>query len=315
MTRQLHFLLYPGFQLLDLAGPVSAFEHANEVQPGAYAWHLWGLEAGRVASSSGLAFDVAALDELAPGPDDTLLVVGGNGVLAAIEQPRFVAGVQAAAAASGRVASICSGAFALAAAGLLAGRRATTHWRRSQDFARRFPGVRLEADRIYVQDGRFWTAAGISAGIDLALALIAADRGEACARQVARHLVVYFRRPGGQSQHSALLEMAAGGSRFAGLLDHVRGHLADDLGVEALAALACMSPRHFSRRFTDETGLTPARAVEQLRVEAAQGLLEAGGLSVQEVARRCGFGDGERLRRSFQRLLGIAPSAVKARRE
>jgi transcriptional regulator GlxA family with amidase domain len=171
--------------------------------------------------------------------------------------------------------------------------------------------VRLDADRIFVQEGRLWTSAGITAGIDLALAMISQDLGPDAARSVAQQLVVYYRRPGGQSQFSALLSMQGGQSRFDPVLDHVRQNLRERHGVEDLAERACMSPRHFARAFHDETGVTPAKAVERMRVEAARTALDAGASSVQKVATECGFGDAERMRRSFVRLLGVTPSALR----
>ncbi|SIT49006.1 AraC family transcriptional regulator (fragment) [Paraburkholderia ribeironis] len=173
--------------------------------------------------------------------------------------------------------------------------------------------MQLDADRIYVNDGHFWTSAGISAGIDLALALITDDLGERVARAVARQLVVYYRRPGGQSQFSALIEMGSARGRFKLLLDHVRRNLGAPHRVSDLAGQACMSPRHFARAFQAETGLTPAKAVEKLRVEAARAALESGATSLQCVANECGFGDAERMRRSFHRLLGVSPSTLRAR--
>jgi transcriptional regulator GlxA family with amidase domain len=171
--------------------------------------------------------------------------------------------------------------------------------------------VRLEADRIYVHDGRFWTSAGITAGIDLALALIAEDLGEAIARRTAQQLVVYYRRPGGQSQFSPLLELERGEGRFTALLDHVRQHLVLEHDVDSLARHCAMSPRHFARRFKAEVGVSPARAVERIRVDAARARLARVGESVQVVAVAAGFGNAERMRRSFVRLLGVAPAAVR----
>jgi len=210
-----------------------------------------------------------------------------------------------------RVASVCSGTYVLAAAGLLDGRRATTHWSRTRDFTRRFPKVRLNADRIFVQDGKFWSSAGITAGIDLALALIGEDLGEEIARRTAQQLVVYHRRPGGQSQFSPLLAMDRPDGRFGPLLDHIRGHLRDRLSITDLARVSCMSPRNFSRTFKEEIGTAPAKAVERLRVDTARAALESGGSSIQHVAAACGFGDPERMRRSFLRVLGAPPSALR----
>lgn len=311
MTRTIRILVFPGFQILDAAGPLSAFEAANELQPGAYALEVVSCAGGAVASSCGVAFATQPFqaDQHRLERADTLVAVGGDGVYPASHDPVAVDYVRRCGARLPRVASVCTGAFLLAAAGLLDGRRATTHWVRSRAFAERFPQVRLEPDRIYVRDGAVWTSAGITAGIDLALALIADDLGEAVARHAARKLVVYFRRPGGQSQFSQLAELQPADGRFATLLDHIRSHLDERLDVEALAGLAHMSPRHFSRRFTAEVGMPPARAVERLRVEAAAAQLERGGDSVQAVARRCGFGDPERMRRAFVKILGVPPSA------
>ena len=212
------------------------------------------------------------------------------------------------------MASVCSGAYLLARSGLLDGLRATTHWSRSRDFAQRFPRVRLEPDRIYIREGRIWTSAGISAGIDLALALVAEDLGEQVARRTAQQLVFYYRRPGGQSQFSALLDMATPGGRFAPLLDFLRVNLHERLSVEQLAERSHLSPRQFSRLFHAEVGMPPARAVEALRVEAARAALESGADSIQRVAQQCGFGHPERMRRAFQRVTGSAPSAARRRR-
>jgi transcriptional regulator GlxA family with amidase domain len=207
-----------------------------------------------------------------------------------------------------RVASVCSGAYLLAQAGLLAGKRATTHWRRAPHMARMFPDVRVEPDCIHIKDGAVWTSAGVSAGIDLALAMIVEDLGEDVAASVAREMVVYAKRPGGQAQHSALLDLDA--QRFAQLNAWMRDHLADDLSVEALAKQAAMSPRNFARLYAAETGVTPAKAVERMRADAARAALERGG-SIQEIARKTGFGDSERMRRAFMRLYGAPPATMR----
>jgi transcriptional regulator GlxA family with amidase domain len=209
------------------------------------------------------------------------------------------------------VSSVCSGAYVLAAAGLLDGRRATTHWSRAEDFARRFPAVRLEADRIWVRDGEVWTSAGITAGIDLALAMIEADLGEGVARRTAQQLVVYHRRPSGQSQFSALLALGAGGGRFAPLLAWMREHLGERLTIDRLAERAGMSERNFARAFLSETRLTPAKAVERLRLEAARTAVEDGARPIDVVAREAGFGDPERMRRAFVRAFGQPPQALR----
>lgn len=223
------------------------------------------------------------------------------------------------------MASICSGSLVLAAAGLLDDRMATTHWSRSRQFATDFPAVRLRPDRIYVREPvsrreeqplpEVWTSAGMTAGIDLCLALLAHDHGEALARDAARQLVVERRRPGGQTQFSPLLDLQRPDGRFGALLDEVRSRLHDDHSVEALAARACMSPRHFARCFRAETGATPAQAIERLRVETARAALQSGQPSAQRIAEDCGFGNTERMRRSFHRLLGRPPGAFRQRGE
>jgi transcriptional regulator GlxA family with amidase domain len=219
--------------------------------------------------------------------------------------------VRAAAARARRTVSVCSGAFVLAAAGLLDGRRATTHWARAADLARLYPRVRVEPDRIFVRDGAVWTSAGITAGIDLALALVAEDLGEAVAKRVAQQLVVYHRRPGGQSQFSALLEADRPDSRFSPLLAWARERLNERLSVERLAERAAMSPRHFARAFAADTGMTPAKAVERLRLEVAREEIESSAAPVELVAVHTGFGDPERMRRAFLRAFGQPPQALR----
>jgi len=306
MPRAIGFLIFPGFQLLDAAGPIAAFEIAGRGGHD-YALRVLAAKAGRVASSSGAAVEAAAMDEA--GPLDTLIVAGGDGVRDQAGMAPLVDFVRRQAGTTRRVASVCSGAFVLAEAGLLEGRRATTHWGRTEAFARQFPGVRLEPDRIFVKDGEFWTSAGITAGIDLSLAMVAEDLGEARARRTAQQLVVYHRRPGGQSQFSALLEMDRPDGRFASLMAWMRERLHEPLGVERLAGHAGMSPRNFARAFVAETGLTPARAVERLRVDAARERVEAGPEPIDRIA--VGFGEPERMRRAFIRAFGQPPQALR----
>ncbi len=309
MTRTLVFVAFPSFQLLDVAGPIAAFEMANRFSSGSYELALVSLTGGLVESSAGTSLLTSRFSDV--GEVDTLMVAGGEGVMNATNCPQTLTFIRQMARNTRRVTSVCSGAYLLAAAGLLSGKKATTHWQRSADFTRRFPDVCLDADRIYVNDGNIWTSAGISAGIDLSLALIAQDLGEKLARQVAHQLVVYYRRHGGQSQYSALLEMGMGNGRFAQLLDYIRSNLGKPLMVNDLADQVGMSPRNFARVFTAEVGTTPARAVERLRVEAASATLESGSYSVQTVARQYGFSDAERMRRAFIRLKGVSPSAMK----
>jgi transcriptional regulator GlxA family with amidase domain len=309
MTRRVAFLIYPAFQLLDAAGPIAAFEIAERYRPGTYSLRVIAADASLVPSSSGATLQAAAFGRAAAV--DTLVISGGDGSRESsrcVKTRRFVLGC---AASARRVTSVCSGSYVLAAAGLLDGKSATTHWSRTHDFGRKYPNVRVDADRIFVKAGKFWTSAGITAGIDLALALIAEDLGEHVARQTAQQLVVYYRRPGGQSQFSALLDLERADGRFASLLDHIRSHLSQRLSVPDLAGMSSMSARHFSRVFRAEIGVGPAKAVERLRVDTARAALESGADSVQRVAASCGFGDPERMRRSFMRVLGTPPSAVK----
>ncbi len=312
MARRITFLIYPDFQLLDAAGPIAAFEIAERFSPGSYALRVVAAKPGLVGSSSGISMQASSFGRAAIV--DTLVVAGGYGSRTAAECAKTRKFVLACAARARRVTSVCSGSYVLAAAGLLDGKCATTHWSRTADFARRFPKVRVDPDRIFVKQGPIWTSAGITAGIDLSLALIAEDVGDDVARRTAQQLVVYYQRPGGQSQFSPLLEMERADGRFAALLDHVRNHLQQRLSVTELADFSCMSPRHFSRMFHAEIGLSPAKAVERLRVDTARAALQSGAQSIQRVALACGFRDSERMRRSFVRVLGTVPAALKRRR-
>ena len=309
MTRTIGFLIFDGFQILDAAGPIAAFEIAGAHVHGAYRLSVLAERTGSVASSSGATM---AAEAYAEAPTlDTLVVAGGLGTYEALKGAAILSYLREAARACRRVASVCSGAFLIAEAGLLDGKRATTHWSRSRQFAQRYPSVRLEPDRIFVRDGSIWSSAGITAGVDLALALIAEDFGEPVARRVAQQLVVYRRRPGGQSQFSALLEMERPEGRFGPLLGWARERLGEPLTVERLAERTAMSPRNFARRFAEETGVTPARAVERLRVEAARERVEGGRAPIDAIADETGFGDSERMRRAFLRAYGQPPQALR----
>jgi transcriptional regulator GlxA family with amidase domain len=309
MPRSLALVIFPNFQIIDAAGPLGAFEIASRYVPGAYEISVRAARPGEVPSSSGVRMMAGPLGD--PSRIDTLVMAGGEGTREAMRDPALLDFARGAAAAARRVSSVCSGAYVLAAAGLLDGRRATTHWSRSEDFARRFPAVRLEADRIWIRDGEVWTSAGITAGIDLALAMIEADLGEAVARAAARQLVVYHRRPSGQSQFSALLELDPDGRRFSTLLAWMRENLAERLTVDRLAERAGMSERNFARAFVAETRLTPAKAVERLRLEAARAAVEGGARSIDLIARDVGFGDPERMRRAFVHAFGQPPQALR----
>jgi transcriptional regulator GlxA family with amidase domain len=308
MPRSIGVLIYPGFELLDAAGPISAFGNANVFAPKAYSISVLALKPGSVVSDSGAALYAVALPK---APLDTLIVSGGMDWRVPAHSERTMAWFKTAARRARRVASVCTGAFVLAEAGLLNGRQATTHWDHCAEFARRFPQVRLEADRIFTHKGKIWTSAGVTAGIDLALALIGEDLGEAIARRTAQELVVYHRRPGGQSQFSALIEVDRQDGRFARLLDWMRSHLRETLTVDRLADQAAMSPRHFSRAFTAETGLTPAKAVERLRVEAARAQVESSSDPIERIGDAVGFSDSERMRRAFVRAFGQPPQALR----
>lgn len=309
IRRDIAFLVFDGFQILDACGPIAAFEIAARAAPGAYSLKTIAPTRGFVVSSAGVGLSAEPLE--AAADCDTLIVVGGEGTRWTARDETTLAFVRAMAERARRVASVCSGAYVLAAAGLLDGRRATTHWGRSADFQKRFPRVKLEPDLIFVRDGNLWTSAGITAGIDLALALISDDLGEDVARAVARQLVVYHRRAGGQSQFSALLEQDGEDDRFATLLRWAGERLAERLSVEDLAEQAGMSPRNFARAFRRDMGVTPAKAVERLRIDHARAQIEAGAPSVERIAERSGFGDAERMRRAFVRIYGRPPQAFR----
>jgi len=308
MTRRLALVIFPGFQILDVTGPIAAFEIASRYRPGAYEIRVLASGGGEIASSSGVKL---AAEPLELSDVDTIMVSGGDGTRSMAALLETVAWLRERSAAVRRVTSVCSGAFLLAEAGLLDGRRVTTHWGSTDRFARRYPKVKLDADRIFIRDGNVWTSAGITAGIDLALALIEDDLGAEVARRTAQQLVVHQRRPGGQSQFSALIDLGGRSGRFAELMDWMRANLARPLTVEELAEQACMSPRNFARAFAAETGTTPAKAVERLRLEAARTEVEAGRAPIDRVAETVGFGDPERMRRAFLRAFGQPPQALR----
>ena len=315
-TRRIEVLAFPDVQLLDVAGPLQVFATANDIERMAGRSALYEpvtvADGALTLSSAGLGLATRPLPASPRPAVDTLIVAGGWGVHSACQDKRLVGWIKARARTARRVASVCSGAFLLATAGLLDGRRAATHWSRCGEFAQRFPKVKLEPDPIFVQDGKVWTSAGITAGIDLALALVEEDQGHELALAVARQLVVFLKRPGGQAQFSAALALQHGNRRFERLHAWITDHLTSDLSVAALADASGMSERSFVRHYRQATGATPARAVEQLRVEAARRALE-GGLPVKRAAQRCGFGSEETMRRSFLRHLGASPQAYRER--
>ena len=309
MPRSIGLVLYPDFQILDACGPITSFEIAGRMAGDAYRLVLLSAMGGPVRSSAGVEMATNTPDQA--GMIDTLIVVGGNGSRDAMRDAYVLAFLRDLAANVRRLCSVCSGAFLLAGAGALDGRRATTHWRRAALLARLFPKVIVEPDRIHIRDGRVWTSAGISAGIDLSLALIAEDLGEDIARRVAQEMVVYYRRPGGQSQFSALAELGGDSTQFAPLLDWIRAHLDQRLTVETLAEQAAMSPRNFSRAFTREMGMSPAKAVERLRLEVARERVENSADPIEHIAAHLGFHDPERMRRAFLRAFGQPPQAMR----
>ena len=316
-VRVIDVLVYPAVQLLDVTGPVQVFASANDLiadAGGAPPYELRVVAQGSkgVTASAGVTLAAGPLSE-PDEPLDTLLVAGGEGVEAAIENSVLVDWVRERATQARRVASVCTGAFMLAAAGLLDGRRAATHWKYCAKLAQRFPAVRVESDPIFVCDGSVWTSAGVTAGIDLALALVEEDLGRSMALAVARYLVVFLKRPGGQAQFSAALALQAGDDKFGALHDWINKHLAGDLSLSVLADQAGMSERSFSRHYAEATGQTPARAIERLRVEAARHLLSETRLPVKRIAQRCGFGSEETMRRSFLRQLAVTPQDYRAR--
>jgi transcriptional regulator GlxA family with amidase domain len=308
--RAVVFVIFDGFQPLDLVGPYEVFSHA-----GGYRCAVVAREAGPVRSGSALpVYAGLGIADADPDDVDTLVVVGGSGVDAACTDADLVAWIARAAAGARRVTSVCSGVFLLGAAGLIEGRQVTTHWRRARQLEREHPGALVDVDPIFVRDGTVWTSAGVSAGMDLALALVEHDAGRAVAHDVARELVLFLRRPGGQSQFGVPLW----GTRPVG--DPLRAVVAAVLAdpgarhtIADLAGCAGLSPRHFQRRFTAEMGEGPAAYVERVRVEAASRALAEGGDSVETIARRYGFGTGETLRRTFHRHLGVAPSDYRDR--
>jgi len=302
-------LVFPGFQLLDAAGPISVFEIAARFAGGPASIKVLALTPGPVRSSSGV--ELLARGLRPSGAISTVIVAGGEGVRTAATCQKTLAFVRAIAQRGVRVASVCSGAYILAEAGVLDGRRATTHWQRTRHFLGAYPKIKLEPDRIFVRDGNIWSSAGISAGIDLALALVAEDFGDEIAQKTARQLVLYQRRSGGQSQFSSLLELKAPTGRFTALLTWAREHLDAPLTVEDLAEQAGMSSRHFARAFIAETGTTPSKAIERLRIEVARQRVQSSSEAIERVAESTGFRDPERMRRAFIRAFGQPPQSLR----
>lgn len=298
-------VVYPNFQALALA-VAAVFEYANLLHGHhVYEFRVVSETGGPVTSSQGFSVNTERLQDLTC---DTIIVAGDNECR--LPPASLLEYVRRAPEHCRRVASVCTGAFVLAAAGLLEGKRVTTHWFHARSFKKQYPNVLLDEDRIFVVDGQIWTSAGMTAGVDLALAIVEKDLGLETARMVARKLVLYQRRGGGQSQFSALLELDAKSDRVQMALSYAKAHLGNDLSVEVLANAARLSPRQFSRVFREETGQSPGKAVERLRVEAARLMMETSRHPVEVIARETGFGDRERMRQAFLRAFGQPPQTI-----
>ena len=321
-ARTIAMIVYPGIQLLDVVGPLEVFAAASEAlaqtspaQPApGYQLEIIGSAAGSVCASSGVTIGVNRAYEDLPGEIDTLVVAGGHGSAQAFTDPRVLDCVRRAASRARRVTSVCTGAFVLAAAGLLDGRRATTHWNSVAALAKLFPKIDVQPDSIYVRDGSTWTSAGVTAGMDLALALVEEDCGRGIALGVSRRMVFFLKRPGGQSQFSAQLsQQLADRDPLRDLQAWIIEHPGAPHNIEAMAERVAMSPRHFSRVFAAQVGESPGRFVERTRVEAARRRLEDSRRSVDEIASEVGFGTSETMRRAFLRQIGVGPSAYRER--
>jgi transcriptional regulator GlxA family with amidase domain len=322
MARRVLMVAFPGAQILDVVGPLEVFACASSAVaagPGAgrgpaYEVEVAALAAGPVRMSSGVCVVAERALRDVRGPLDTLIVAGGEGVAAAAREPALLRRLRALAPVAQRLASVCTGTFLLAEAGLLDGRRVTTHWAACDRLARLYPKLRVDPEPIFVRDGRLYTSAGVTAGMDLALALVEEDHGRATALAVARRLVLFLKRPGGQAQFSAWLSaQQAEREPLREVVAWILASPAADLCVATLAARAAMSPRHFARVFAAQVGATPARFVERARVEAARRLLEETDRGVEDVAAACGFGSAETLRRAFLRSVRVNPADYRRR--
>jgi transcriptional regulator GlxA family with amidase domain len=316
MTRKVVFAIFPGVQILDFTGPASVFDAAARLSKSdAYQCSLVGAKTGRIDASGGVGFCADASFAEFDTDIDTLIVPGGLGVARAREDAGLIEFIQRQANRARRVVSVCTGALILAEAGLLDGKRVATHWNSCKRLATEFPRVQVEPDSIFVKDANTWTSAGVTAGIDLALALVEEDLGRKVALACARWLVMFLRRPGGQSQFSSeLAAQSVEHEPIRRLQEWIVGNLMEDLSVPGLAARAGMSPRNFARVFLRETESTPAGFVELVRVETARRLLvEHTSMPVDEVSRACGFGTAEQMRRAFHRRLGINAQQYRER--
>jgi transcriptional regulator GlxA family with amidase domain len=307
--------IFPGLQSLDAVGPGQVFGSANQLlNRDAYRIRLVATNAGPIATTAGFALTAEPLRAVSPKSIDTLIVPGGDddGVRNALRDKALMAWIKSAAQNARRACSVCSGAFLLAATGTLNGKRVATHWSATQDLARVHPQLTVDPEAIYVNEGRCWTSAGVTTGIDMALALLEADHGRDAATAVARQLVVYMRRPGHQTQFSTTLNaQAAGDNRLADLAAWIETNLGKALDVESLAARAAMSPRTFHRHVREELGVSPAKFVEAIRLDAARRLLDARTLDLARIADRAGFSGPDHLIRAFARRFGMTPAAYR----
>ena len=315
-SRSVEIVAFADAQLLDVAGPLQVLATANEVMatrkaPIPYAPRVVAPQPV-VVTSAGLVLNVAPLPPV-DAAIDTLVIAGGRGIHIALKDPKFVRWLKNRSKRARRIASVCTGAFALGAIGLLDGRRATTHWMDAAALAARTPNARVETEPIFIRDGNISTSAGVTAGIDLMLAFVEEDLGHGAALAVARELVVYLRRPGGQSQFSAVLKLQSQDPSFDELHAWIASHLTEDLSVAALATHMGMSERTFVRRYTAAVGVTPARVVERLRTEAVRQLLTSTTLPIKRVAERCGFGSEDSMRRSLMRDVSATPLEYRSR--
>jgi transcriptional regulator GlxA family with amidase domain len=308
VERSVVIVTFDAGQILDVTGPLEVFSSASRFLPAVrYRTQVVTTSGGPVRANCGLEFASTAIGDVT-GPVDTLLVAGGSGMDSAVADTELLAQIRRLAADARRVTSVCSGAFLLAAAGLLQGRRATTHWADCRQLDATYAEITVAPDAIYVRDGNVWTSAGVTAGIDLALALVADDHGHQAAATVARQLVVYLQRSGGQAQFSALLAgQTADTEPVRDLLSWLRDHLADDLSVPALAQHINLSERQFTRVFKAEVGATAADHVEAVRLDSACRLLETTNRTIEQIAKTCGFGTPETMNRTFQRRLNTTP--------
>ena len=308
------FLAFDGFELLDVTGPSSVFAAANRLLGRqAYDVRVVSPHGGVVASNSGLEVVTVSTGKIRLSGAGTLLVAGGDrgSMVKVLAEPRLRRWLSRNARASGRFGSVCSGTYMLAEAGLLAGKRVTTHWASSELLAEQFRDIKVDAEALYAVDGRVWTSAGVTTGIDMALAMVEKDVGSDIANAVAKFLVLYMRRPGFQSQFSTLLKAQSGlGTPFAGLTNWMQAHLTHRLDVRSLAVRAGLSERNFYRRFHRVTGQTPAQFVEDLRLDAARALM-ASSLPLKTIAGKTGLGTRERLSKAFVRRFGVAPSLFR----